>query len=263
MSKNNKKKNLNNVSNSNIKIEEPNIDVTKIIAETSKDPHKNDSEYKIFCDKYINADFSQYKLQKLKEMYEIANGLLNQYFIIRNNKYDNIIVMQLQYIVSSIMYNINIKQTHNYSQQNNSLNKKLESTIKRAEKLENDAEKRTKELEHVKNDMKSITTTIISIILAISIIPTAIAGIEKINPNYILPFVSSVILFGMIMIIFVYSIYQNKIKLSTKVLLTITVIFCISLWILSFYFNISKISNIELENKQEINNQIQENVIKE
>ena len=273
MSKKNKNKHLNNVSGSKletnkIKISMSNIDISKIINEINKNSYKDD-EYKAFCKKHINSDFSQYKIEKLKNIYEVGNGLLNQYFIVEDSTCENSILIQLQYIISSIMYHINIKQTYNTNQQNNALNKKLEKTIERAEKLEKDAKQRAGELRHVKNDIKSIITTIISIILAISIIPTAIAGIEKINPNYILPFMSSIILFGMIMIVFVYSIYQEKIKISTKILLTVTIIICILLWILSFKVNICKVINENLEDYKETNCQIQdkneemkENIIK-
>ena len=111
------------------------------------------------------------------------------------------------------------------------MNKQLKENIKEAQELRKESDNKNKEIEHIKNDMKSITTTIISIILAVSIIPAAIIGIEKIDSEYILPFVSTVILFGMVMITFVYSIYQDKIKVSTWTILIAMLIFTIVLWI--------------------------------
>lgn len=184
------------------------------------------SEYKEFCNKYINSDFSVYNIQELRNIHEIGNELLNQYFITEDYVFEADILIQLQYIVSEAIYNINIKQAHDTNISNQDLNKKLENSIK--------------EIKYVKNDIKSIMTTIISIILAISIIPTAIAGIENISPNYILPFLSSVLLFGIIMIIFVYSIYQDELKTTTWIILIIALILCSCFWYTSFKIDIEK-----------------------
>ena len=238
---NNNDKELNNVSDSI-------IDISKIKEEieTKLDVIILEGEYKDFCRLYSNIDFSQYNVERLKRIYDIGKELLNQYFITNCNTIDSNIIIKLQHITSDILYNINIKQLSNLNQQNQSLNKKLEKTIEEAKKMETDASKRSIEVKHLKNDMKSITTTIISIILAISIIPTAVAGIEKISPNYILPFLSSIILFGIIMITFVYSIYQDKLKKSTCAILILTIILTVILWIVSI-INAVNIEKVEKE----------------
>ncbi len=220
MSKINISANLNNVSNSS-------IDISTIKKDIPIDNTAIENEYKYYCARYKDINFERYTIEGLKRIYETGNGLLNQYFITKCNLKNN------------IMYHINMKQVININKENRNLNKKLENAIKDAECLTKEMNKKSAEIKHIKNDMKSITTTIISIILAISIIPTAIAGIERISPNYILPFLSSIILFGIIMITFVYSIYQEKLKMSTWVVLGISIIICIVFWCTSF-INIEK-----------------------
>lgn len=172
---------------------------------------------------------------------------------------DKNIIIKLQHIVNLMVYTIMNKENQELYVQNKSLNKQLKENIKEAQELRKESDNKNKEIEHIKNDMKSITTTIISIILAVSIIPAAIIGIEKINPEYILPFVSTVILFGMVMITFVYSIYQDKIKISTWTILISMLIFTIVLWINSVnpIIKINKDSgvteDITVENNQQEN----------
>lgn len=247
MSKHKEENHLNSVSNSK-------IDINGIKKSISKDNTAVENDYKIFCERYRNQNFDKYTLERLKNLYEVGNGLLNQYFIIGCN-FDNNIFNQLQHIVNHIIYNINIQQASNIAKQNRILNSKLEKEIQTVSKLSNEINKKNIEIKKIKNDVKSITTTIISIILSISIIPTAIAGIDKISPNYILPFLSSVILFGIIMIAFIYSIYQDKLKISTWGVLIIAIIICAGFWYSSCYTNIQK----ELkEENQNIQNQIEE-----
>ena len=244
MSRKNKENSLNNVSNSTIYI----IDREKINKVISENKKNNDDEYKLFCNKYIATEFSTHKIEDLKKIYDIGNGLLNQYFIAGNTICDSEIIIQLQHINSKILYQINIKQAYYANEQNKQLSKKLRKNIDYVEQLKRELKKQTEETKYIKNDIKSIITTIISIILTISIIPTAIVGIGTIDPNYILPFISSIIFFGMIMIIFVYSIYQNKIKASTKVIVVTLLLISIIFWVLSFNVNIKKIFFTKEEN---------------
>lgn len=246
MSRKIKKENLNNVSNSS-------LNTIKIVEDKIKNINNKNNEYEEFCNKYINIDFTKDKIEDLKQIYDIGNELLNQYFITNDNICENTILIQLQYILSKIMYNINIKQVCDLDEKNQALNEKLTKAIKTAKELENEARRKEIEIRHVKNDIKSIMTTIISIILAISIIPTAIAGIEKIAPNYILPFLSSIILFGIIMITFVYSIYQDELKKSTWKILILSIIICFLFWCSSLVqINISKneVNEVKLETSQ-------------
>ena len=204
MSKKNRENRTNNVSHSTIII----IDKDKVNKDIQNNENSNENdEYKEFCCQHMNEDFSQCKVEKLKQIYEIGNGLLNQYFIAGDIICDNNTIIQIQYIVNAIMYQINMKQAYDMNEKNKALNKSLSKNVDDAKKLKRDSQKMASEMKHVKNDVKSIIATIISIIITISIIPTAITGIDKIDANYILPFLSSLILFGMITIIFIYTIY--------------------------------------------------------
>lgn len=100
------------------------------------------------------------------------------------------------------------------------------------------------ELEDVKTEQKTMITTILGIVLAISIIPTAITGIEHINPSYILPFLSTIVLFGMIMIAFIYSIYQKELKVSTIVILVLFMVVTVILWLSTWNIDISIIPKV-------------------
>ncbi len=224
--------NLNKVSNSSLNIATIEIDRKNSIREKQ-------GEYEEFCNKYISKDFSSYKVNQLREIHEIGNELLNQYFITEDYVFEADILIKLQYIISEAIYNINIKQAHDTNVSNQDLNKRLRESIR--------------EMKHIKDDMKSIMTTIISIVLAISIIPTAITGIEKISPNYILPFFWSIITFGIIMIAFVYTIYQDKLKKTTWGMIAMAIILCIFFWCISFKTTIEK-ENSDYANEQQINN---------
>lgn len=233
----------------------------KKIEQVAKNNQKNINileDCEKFCKKYGNNDLKVFNIYNLKNICDEGNGLLNNYFIAENkNKIDSKTILQLEYIIMNANYILHVKQMENTRQSTVELREKLNKTMHRANKLEKDAEYRTKELKKVKNDIKSIMTTIISIILAISIIPTAIAGIEKISGNYVLPFLSSIILFGIIMITFVYSIYQDKLKISTWIILITSIIICILFWYNSFKIDINmnkEYNNITEENK---NNQIE------
>ena len=211
---------------------------------------------KKFCLEYDSFDFDAISIDKLKDICESGTGLLNTCFIMKQ-EIEETIRKELQQIVTIANYKLSVKQNEILHKKNKDLSVDMHKTIETIKKMENKTLNNIKEIKHIKKDMKSITTTIISIILAISIIPTAIAGIERINPNYILPFLSSIILFGIVMIIFVYSIYQDKIKKSTWIILIISLVLCIFLWILSFNINIENITNIE-ESKE---NKIEQNEI--
>ena len=70
----------------------------------------------------------------MKQIYDIGNELLNQYFITNDNICENTILIQLQYILSKIMYNINIKQVCDLDEKNQALNEKLTKAIKNSKR---------------------------------------------------------------------------------------------------------------------------------
>ncbi len=243
MSKNNKKQN--NTERITYII---NLDRKKI-KETAKENKKNINiieDCKKFCRDYSNKDFKKYDVFNLKNICDEGNGLLDTYFITEENKKENAsFIIQLEYIIMSANYALISKQMENTRQKTIEFNDKINKTTHNAEKLEEDAKLRTEEIKHMKNDIKSIITTILAIVLAFSVIPTAITAVTKMNTNYILPFMSSIILFAMFMVIFIYSIYQDKIKVSTWIIFVISIIVCLTLWVNAIY----KFSDIEDVNK--------------
>lgn len=234
----------------------------KEINKTTKENEKNINilEYcKKFCKEYGDKDFSTYNIFNLKNIYNEGKGLLDTYFIAEEKEQtDTKYIIQLEYIIMNANYILNIKQMENTRQKTVELSEKLNKTMHRAKKLESDAESRTKEIERVKDDMKGIITTILAIVLAFSIIPTAIEGINKIDANYILPFIMSIVVFGMFMVVFIYSIYQDNLKTSTYTIFTISIMITILLWINSI-FNFIDIGN----NKNKEGNKVENNVAQE
>lgn len=154
----------------------------------------------------------------------------------------------------SANYELITKQMEKTRRQAIELNDKLSRTIHNTKNIEKDAKARTQEIKHIRNDIKSIITTILAIVLTFSIIPTAITAVTNMDANYIIPFIASIAVFGMIMVVFIYSIYQDKLNTSTWVILVISIVICIILWICSIYrFNdISKNIEEQQKNVQEV-----------
>lgn len=236
MSKNNKSSNLNKVSH---------LNYAKIEQDKKVKEDNTESVYKKFCDEYLEEDFEKIKSANLKKIYEDGIELLNNFYITNKTEKVNSFILEIQFITTKINSVIEKRQNKELMKRNKELNKNLSETISRAEKLEKDANDEKIEIKHMKNDIKSIITTILAIVLAFSIIPTAITAITKMNTNYILPFMSSIILFAMFMVIFIYSIYQDRIKTSTWVIFGISIIVCLTLWVNAIY----KFSAIEDVNK--------------
>lgn len=254
----NRKNNIRNKVQEIIRID--NINKTKIekVAQENKKNVNILEDCKKFCQRYSNKDFENYSIDKLKIICDEGNGLLNMYFIADTKDDMQSIIMQLQYIVMNANYSLNIKQMENSRRRNIELSEKLRKTMHRATKLEKESKNRAKQLEDVKNEQKSIITTIISIVLAISIIPTAVAGIQNIDSNYILPFLSSIILFGIIMISFTYSLYLERFRKRIFVFLILLIIICEGFWYMAFKFNISTTPRLNQDNSNNIQNTIED-----
>lgn len=233
------------------------LNFSKLEKDISTEENVSESVYKKFCEVYLEKDFEKIKSSELKKIYEDGIELLNNFYITNKDKEISNTIFQIQFITIKINSVIEKRQNQELMRRNRELNNNLSEMINRAEKLEKDANYEKEEIKHMKNDIKSIITTILAIVLAFSIIPTAISAMENINANYILPFVSSIILFGMLMTIFIYSIYQDKIKLITWFISGIMIMICILLWI-NTIFGFIKINNDKIGN-----NNIAEQIIEE
>ncbi len=171
---------------------------------------------------------------KIEEILNATSLLINDCHItseFRTSKYENFALLCYEYQRLLLKF-------ESYQIKENLENEKikLNEDINKA----NDKVKETyEELENLEKDQKSLIATILGIVLAISIIPTAIAGIEHISPSYVLPFLSTIVLFGMIMIAFVYSIYQRKLEWSTVIILMLFIVLTGTLWLSSWNIDIS------------------------
>lgn len=185
--------------------------------------------YHNFLDKCSQLSMSELQMKELMIFYETGIQLLNNYYIqCSSEQCDSSIIAKFQYTLSLINHNINIK---NYNE--------LNTRLKKNDKLTKDMSYTKGMLKDIQKMMKEITTTMISIILAISIIPTAISVLENINSNYVLPVVATVVLFGMTMILFVYLIHQTRINKSALIIYILSLTSTIILWLLTWKIDIS------------------------
>ena len=91
----------------------------------------------------------------------------------------------------------------------------------------------------IEDSLKTLMATIIGLFLTFTLIPTAITGIDRINGRYILPFVATLVLFGIIMILFIYIVNKVKINGITWGVLLIALTITVILWTLSWNLDIS------------------------
>lgn len=263
MSRNKRKYKFDSNKVSNLNNTDINID---LVEDAMKKLTNNSEKYEIytdFCNKYLNVNLEDETIEQLTKIYEAGSGLINSYYIennadVKENNMNQDVVAQIQSIIMRAMYIITTKRFEENNRQNIAMNKNLSKATQSNNKMKKDFVRQNHEIKNVKNEVKTIITTIISIVLAISVIPTAITGLEKVRADYILPFISTVILFGMIMIVFVYSIYQDKIKLSTWIILSFTMAITVIMWVFSIIptIKINKDINaneIETENIQQEN----------
>ena len=255
MSKNKIKNNISNkVSNlkENKLFDLKNEEIEKYI----KKEHNSLYE-KFFNDyNYTEKELQKLNIKKLEEIYEDGHMILSLFYEDKENKDEksNISqedIIEIQYVISNVLYVIQDKRYKENNLQSKAIIKKINDTTKQYNEIQNNIKRTNYAVKKVQNDVNSVLTTIISIVLSISIITAAIAGIERINPNYILPFTTSIIFFGMVMILFIYSIYKGKIPIKSYALIVVTAIMVVFLWISS----INKwydISNIKIENETSI-----------
>lgn len=255
--KNNRNK-KNNTTNQFIRISEINKEKVKQVATTNKKNVNIIDSCEEFYNKHSSRNFENLKLAELKKITNEGNELINTYFI-TDAKDTGQTVMKVEAIVISATYTMTVIQNEIAKKNNIRLGNEIRKTMVKAKKLEEESKNRAEQLEDVKNEQKTMIATIISIVLAISIIPTGIAGIEHIGGNYVLPFLASVVTFGLIMIAFTYSLYQVEFKKRIIVFLVLCILCTGALWYLAFNFNISVTPK---HNNEAIENQIDSNLRK-
>ena len=232
----------------NVNQENEDLELQKINADKNQ---KDDSTFEKFCEKYcednFNKEFQNFPLEKLQQSYEELNTYVIMYDLeCKNSEYNNRLVYKMQFILSKIAYAKASVEAKNTLLEMEKIKEDINDTYNSVKKVDAKNAKTFGEVKHIKNDIKSIITVFISVIITISIIPTALSGIDKIDPNYILPFISAIILFGLIIITFVYTIYQDKLKSISLIILLSVIIMTIFLFVFSYNVSISK--EIEINN---------------
>ena len=246
-------------------IDKDRLDISKI-KKVATENEKNINileDCKKFCDKYGSVNFKESKIVDLKVIYNEGQGLIDTYFIMspkENTDIDKTII-RLETIISNAYNTLSTKQIDSLKELIVKVSKESRTTMHKARKIDKELKNKAKQIENLKSEQKSIITTIISIVLAISIIPTAVSGIQNINSNFILPFMASIVLLGIIMIAFTYSIYIERFKKRIAIILVIAIALCCGAWYMSLNYNID-LQNLE---EKSINNEIygSDNTIKE
>lgn len=93
--------------------------------------------------------------------------------------------------------------------------------------------------QNIEESLKNLLGTIIGLFLTFTIIPTAITGISMIDGKFILPFVSSLITFGMFMVAFTYLINNLHIGKKAFRMLIFILIITVILWCCSIFVPIN------------------------
>lgn len=222
------------------------INTQKIKNISEYDVPKDNTRYNEFCNKILNDDLSKKTIKELETLIDSGNGLLTEYYLLDSNNVSQDIISKMQYALSTVIYTMNKMTTEKIDRQQKvqaSMTKKTQIDIKNA----------NRDNKNLKSQIESIIGTIFAIIFSVSIPTAAIAGITLIDPRFILPFVATLILFGMIIIIFILSIYNVKIrKMPMRIFIT-TIIITVLLWALCWNIKIEltpkEINNVEIYNE--------------
>lgn len=105
------------------------------------------------------------------------------------------------------------------------------------QELDNKTNKFDEKIEDFENDLKNHLGTLVGLFLTFTLIPTAITGITMINGKFILPFVGTLILFGMLMVIFIYVLNHVKINKTACFIIAIMICIVLILWYIACFSN--------------------------
>lgn len=199
-----------------------NIESDYLTNASKVDLNKSISEQLIEIKKLNSAEINESNKDEVANTLIIADVIINEYynaklFDIEENRNIIILFNEYQRLVTKLSaYEIEIKIKN--------LDEKSKEVLKRTQNIE--------------KSQRNVVSTMISTILAVSIIPTAVAAIQNINANYILQFISTIVMLAMIMIIFVY--YSNNASPEKPVVIIIVVVIAITviLWLISWRIDI-------------------------
>lgn len=206
--------------------------------------------YEEFCNNSNSSNFENLKIEELEKIYGDGDYLLDLYYITKKQNPNKtlckpVTIMQIQYIMGNAIHAIQNKRYE-----------KEEDISEHIKDIGQQIDSAKSEIKDINNNVNNIITTIISLVLSISVINSAIVGIENISPNYIIPFVSSIIFFGMLIIFFIYSIHRKDMPIKSIILLIMAFAVTVLLWIASMY----KWIDISKDDKNIINNNENESI---
>ena len=132
---------------------------------------------------------------------------------------------------------------------------RLESAVieEKIEELDQKTITLEKKTLNFEGSLKEILGTLVGIFLTFTLLPAAITGITMIDGRFIIPFVATLILFGIIMITFIYVINHVEINKNVKWIIRLLTTLVIFLWCVACFSNFD-ISIKEEEKQNEINN---------
>lgn len=259
MAKINNRNKSNNSSSSNVSSNS--INIQKVRGDTTS-VNSSITSCKEFSENVINNfDFDSMSLDNLMEMYDSGVQMLTSFYQLTSNTKSTTardVISQTQYALSTLIYHINKKT-------NDELNEKIEVQ----KQLTDDQNKQIKELSSINDtlvrdqselsdknkelttQMQSILVTIISIVASISIISAAVTGIQNMESLFILPFVCTITLVGVIFIAFAMTIHNVKMPNESKNILKVLIAVVLIIWIASWVISLN-INNIDLNTNNKV-----------
>ena len=132
-----------------------------------------------------------------------------------------------------------------------------EDKFLKLEKKTNELENKTKDFE---GDLKNHLGTLVGLFLTFTLIPTAISGITLIDGKYILQFVATVVLFGILMVTYIYVLNHVKISKASWIVMSIIILITILLWSIVCFSDLD-ISSKSSDFKPSINQKIPDEII--
>lgn len=256
MAKNKNKSNnsiSSNVSNNGINIQKIRGNTTNV--------NSSITSCKEFSENVINnSDLDSMNIDDLLEMYDSGEQMLTSFYQLTPNTKSTStrnVIAQTQYALSTLIYHINKKTNDELNMQLDlqkqlvdEQNKQIKDLISINDNLSREQKDLSEKNKELNTQMQSILVTIISIVASISIVSAAVTGIQDMESLFILPFVSTITLVGVIFIAFAMTIHNVKISSESKNILKILIAIVLIIWIVSWAISVNlKTKDLKINNK--------------
>ncbi len=182
------------------------------------------SVYEEFCKTFINENFNKYEITELEKVYSSGNELLMQYYI--STEEDNMtilnsdIIMQLQYILSIVIYSISDKKMEESINRAHEMELSVEVTDRLSkhigdqfEELNNKQNEIADRFSKIKEEMGNLVYNILGFIASFSIVSAAVVAIINIKSiSGILLFMAYSVFLLLTTLIGLHNFYKNDNK---------------------------------------------------